>query len=205
MIGGGTVPLRIDTDRIQQISDMKSMEPALVEKLVEIGMRSFGSKMTAKEVKEHIAVNDILFVVRDGEGKPIGFSGSTYPNVVYLAAAAVDPDSQGRGTYKKLTKERIVKGLASGCNIIMTSTQNPRVEAGITRVLNNMRDEGLITGYLTSRMLNKGKYGRMLTDEVPKSDTEELKLVYADLDYEKGDAYELIFIVQKAKGGTHDN
>ncbi len=106
----------------------------------------------------------------------------------YLAAAVVHSNYQGMGIYGELTKRRVEESLGRGVRTIFTRTQNPRVEKGIRRSLEEMGvDYGL------ERVLMPGIYGQQLTAERPRVRSRRIQRAYGGLNYPSGDAYVLVF------------
>lgn len=172
----------------------KQIGKDLMTGLVRTGMESFGKGMTIREITDHVLSCDLMFVALGPDGVVIGFGGSKYLGKgVNLAGAAVTGEGQGNGIYKALTRARIEQGLASGCSLITTRTQNPRVESGIMDVMEELKISGTLFSYSLSRKLVPAVYGRMLTDSVPRSTREDINLIYKSLNYDAGDAYVLEF------------
>ncbi len=106
----------------------------------------------------------------------------------YLAAAVVDPAYQKQGHYRELTKRRIEAALRRGTGTIFTRTQNPKVELGIRRALEKM---GI--SYEVERILVHAAYGEQLTSIRPMVKERAIQDEYDQLDYERGDAFVLVF------------
>lgn len=112
----------------------------------------------------------------------------------YFAAAAVASKEQGKGLYGQMNKERIYSALAEFSPFIFTRTQNPLVEAGITKELREMRGIRRFVDFTLERVLVREAYGERLTGEPLQSPASGyIKHAYERLDAEKGDAYILFF------------
>ncbi len=200
LYGGGT------TDKpdfsIARIDDVKGIDAVLLRELCMTGVEAFDRKtMTYQEVEEHVLKSHTLFYVRNKEGRIVGFAGmqgsmDSEQRSIYLSGAALLEEAQGNGLYAQLSLARIRVGLEAGATLVHTSTQNPKVEAGIRDALDSLAAEGRIAGHTIKREHLKSYYGRMLTSEIPKSRHSEINAEYGKLDYGAGDAYKLSFELQ---------
>lgn len=120
-------------------------------------------------------------------------SGFSEVEGCYLAGATVLAERATEGYYKLMNRRRIGFGLEKGLDLVFTNTQNPRVYAGCLNVLDEMKATGTIGDYREERILLPGHYGKMLTREKPTHHTIE----FSDLDYSKGDAYAMLFHIQR--------
>ncbi|MBI2102700.1 hypothetical protein HYT55_02585 [Candidatus Woesearchaeota archaeon] len=155
--------------------------------------------MTPQEVLDHLLPNEVLFVLLDEQRRGRGFAGlerRTY--YTDLTGAVLGKEEQRRGLYRALTRERIEYSLAFAGHTFKTRTQNPRVEAGICSVLEEITEENRrghrpLQSLMVTRESKPGLYGRMLTAKRPLSSNEKLNAHYEQLCYERGDAFELTF------------
>lgn len=184
-------------------SDGKTISDDLLMKLSEVGVRSFGSSMPLDEVRKHIRESHHVFVGFDVEERPIAFGGSKYTieedtrmPCLYLSGAFVDPQSRKTGLYNALSLRRILHGLELGYRIVAVRTQNPKVEAGIVGALETLcAEKGISRYFLSNRTKVPGLYGRMLTDQRPISSIDRINAEYERLDYDRGDAFYLRFVL----------
>ncbi len=168
-----------------------------VDDLVQAAISSFGSSMNRDEVLEHLLPNDVLFVAYDREQKAFAFAAGNHRSdnhgldYFYLAGAVVSPAYQGKGVYTHLTELRIEHSFLNGRELpIKTRTQNPNVEDGILRAFVKVKE--ISPSYVVvTREIIQGLYGRQLTTTLPR----ELSTTspYAQLNYARGDAFELTF------------
>ncbi len=153
--------------------------------------------MSRDEVLQHLLPNDVLFVVYDSQQKAFAFaagnhrSGNLGADYFYLAGAVVSPEYQGKGVYTHLTELRIRHSFLNGSDLpIKTRTQNPNVEDGICRALGKVKNISPAE-IIVEREIIHGLYGRQLTTALPREILKESP--YAQLDYARGDAFELTF------------
>ncbi len=166
----------------------------ILYKLCDLGVRSFGSGMTHDEVREHILDADTLFVAYERD-KPVGFAGivEQTDTSFYFSAAVVDPEKRKSGLYKELTRLRLDMAISEGGKDINTRTQNPIVEKTIQDILEDMIAVGKINGYSVSHSYKPAVFGRLLTNDIPKSGNQRLDEAYSTLDYTRGDAFLINF------------
>lgn len=187
------------------VKDYTQLDPSIVQGIL-LCVPSSGMRTTDEDTLHHIS-GDVVHVYTDSETKQVfAFSSTLFgsPNDIfksedisdaygcYLAGATISKDRQSTGFYKKMNARRIGLAIERGMNLIFTRTQNPRVQSGIQSVLNEMQENGVIGGYEVQRILIPGCYGHMLTEEKPVDD----KVSFGELDYDKGDAYVLLFPLQ---------
>lgn len=185
----------------ENVTSYQQLDPAIVQGIIRCVQES-GMRTTEKDILNHIQ-GDAVIVYQDDQTKEVfAFSSTSFisPNEhlgsteisdeigCCLVGATVSKDRQGEGVYKKMNERRIGMGIKRGLSLVFTRTQNRRVMNGIQAVLDMNKSKGLITGYEIKMVLRPGHYGRMLTEEVP--------LQFPELDYEKGDAYTLLFHLQ---------
>lgn len=189
----------------KNISHYTQLDPSILQGILSC-VPSSGMRTTEADTLRHIKGDIVIVYIDDKSQKVFAFSGTALgtPNELlkssdisdvygcYLAGATVSKDKQGTGFYKKMNERRIGVALERKLELVFTRTQNPRVQSGIQAVLDRMREKGLITGYKLERILAPGCYSCMLTEEKPKDD----KVSFDELDYEKGDAYVLLFFLQ---------
>ena len=165
------------------------MPEKTINSLVAAAQISFGQSMMKDEVLQHLLPNDILFVAYDVKQNAFAFAAGNFnPDHFYLAGAVVSPNNQGLGVYTHLTKLRIQHSFLNDESLdIKTRTQNPNVEAGICRALREITG---LDGYVERKII-PGLYGRQLTAVIPREISADSP--YAQLNYPRGDAFELIF------------
>ncbi|MDE1856629.1 MAG: GNAT family N-acetyltransferase [Candidatus Micrarchaeota archaeon] len=183
--------------------EIGEIPPKLVLKLMDIGKNTFGRGMENKELFDHITESDLVVIPFTAEGNPVGFGSlkivkrDGMPKTMFLSAAVIDDSDQNKGLYKELVRKRLEFGIEDGCTMVRTHTQNPIVEAGITRVLEGLAGEGIIAEFVPIvEHVNQMEYGRLLTKNIPSSSNEELNKRYEEqLDYFRGDSYSLAFSI----------
>ncbi|MGD9129320.1 MAG: hypothetical protein PVJ09_02440 [Candidatus Woesebacteria bacterium] len=191
----------------ENVTDYSQLDPMIVQGILRCVSGS-GMDTTAEDTLHHIQ-GDVVTVNIDREsGEVFAFSSTVFgsPNEIfqssefsdvqgcYLAGATIDKERQGTGFYKKMNEGRVGIALDRKLPLIFTRTQNPRVQAGIQAVLESYKERGLIADYKLDRILIPGCYGHMLTKERPFCDG----VSFDELDYDKGDAYVLLFSLQYA-------
>jgi hypothetical protein len=148
-----------------------------------------------------------VFTVRSLDGRYIGFTslyrgvghylleGSPFQgrSLSYMATAMIEPEYQGRGLYGRLNQRRFEVALEQRPEIIFTRTQNPRVERGMRKALDEKMQAGLIDGWKLTRIKKDKAYGQMLTPERVVVSDPETQAAFDLLVAEAGDAYLLIF------------
>ena len=170
-----------------------------VNEIVGVALSAFGSGMTGREVTDHVFPTDRAYLAYTQEGL-VGFATAEIRDKsVYLAGAAIKSTHQGTGVYKEFALRRVNLALDLGKEMVETRTQNPRIECGIRACLERFRGIGVIKSFSIERETCPGIYGRMLTAERPFSDVEEVNQFYATLDYERGDAYLLRFLLKSGR------
>lgn len=109
--------------------------------------------------------------------------------VAYLFGTAVHADYQGNGVYVDLATDFITEAQARGHSRVLFSTQNPHVEAGFDKAL-----EGLGQEAEKVRIPIPGRYGRLLTGEVPSlAQNADVQRVYEGLRRDAGDAFAVMY------------
>ncbi len=163
-----------------------------VDDLVQAAINSFGPTMARDEVLLHLLPNDVLFVAYDKQQNAVAFAaGNQRPYHFYLAGAVVSPAYQGKGVYTHLTELRIQHSFLNERDLpIKTRTQNPNVEDGILRAFAKVKRLSLDNVSVTREII-PGLYGRQLTTTLPREISANSP--YAQLDYARGDAFELTF------------
>lgn len=189
----------------ENIDNYTQLDASIVQGIVRC-VSSSGMRTTEEDILNHIQ-GDVITVYTDDQSREVfAFSSTAFgtPNELlgsseisdtygcYLVGATVSKDKQGIGLYKKMNERRIGFAVDRELDLVFTRTQNPRVQSAIQGVLNGMQERGVIAGYTLERILVPGHYGKMLTEEKPQDD----KLSFDELDYEKGDAYLLLFFLK---------
>ncbi|HEV2403211.1 MAG TPA: hypothetical protein VGS08_03340 [Candidatus Saccharimonadales bacterium] len=160
---------------------------------------AFGGTITEEDARYHMAGQQVLVATMNpSEKMVIGFASASVispreefgnPDLtdqegLYFIGAAIHRAAQGNGLYHGLNSRRLDFGLSAGVDFVYTRTQNPRVQEGITHLLDKRVTAGQIRGYEVGRMVCRGAYGRMLTREKPVA----RDLCFEDIDYDNGDA-----------------
>ncbi len=153
--------------------------------------------MTRDEVLLHLLPNDVLFVAYDKQQTAFAFAAGNHrfadnsADYFYLAGAVVSPAYQGKGVYTHLTGLRIQHSFLNGRDLpIRTRTQNPNVEDGILHAFAKVKRISLDDVSVTREII-PCLYGRQLTTTLPREIPANSP--YAQLDYARGDAFELTF------------
>ncbi len=185
---------RIGEDTIQQILACRNTS---------------GFVPTDDDVRRHLKGDVLSIYVAEGSGRAVGFDSIEFkspkdafdgiPGVnfpfpegmgVYLAGVLIEGEAQKTGLYRKMSQERVRRGIERGYHIVFTETQNPNIEAGIKNTLEAMKQSGEIRGYsMDERVLLPGLYGRPMYADIPQND----RISYSELNYNVGDAYALVF------------
>ena len=169
------------------------------EGIVLAAQDAFGPSMGDDEIIEHILPTDNLSIATH-EGHIVGFASVIFQGkTIDFVGAAVRQGYQSSGVYSAFATRRIEIALDNHCDRVTLRTQNPRVEAGMRRSLDRFISAGLIEGYHVVRELKPGLYGRMLTVEQPRCDDQEIASLYAAVDYARGDAFSLGFLLYQAE------
>ena len=168
---------------------------------VRISRDSFAPVISDEEVKNLIIGNSLLLVAYNAENmQRVGFAASYYEkNACYFSSSAIMKTEQGNGLYYIFNRLRIRDGIGNGFNTFTVTTQNPKVEKGIASAMNSFLEEGFIDGYSVQRDPIRGYYGRMLTTEVPRSSDERINRPFSYLNYGRGDAFYISFLVRKRR------
>lgn len=168
-----------------------SLNKKIVEGIIDAALEAFGPGMTTEEVLSHVYPTDRLYIA-SGRGRILGFATAILKEQsVYLAGAAITEEAQGKGLYSDFCMRRINFGLENEKEEIGLTTQNPKVELGVTLALEELAGMGVIKTYKIMRQMKRGAYGRQLTKEKPYSGVEEIDKEFTKLDYKAGDAYKL--------------
>ncbi len=104
-------------------------------------------------------------------------------------AGVVDKNFQGQGIYRELNRLRLGYVIAENTPFITTTTQNPRIEKGVTSVLAEFVAAGSLTSYDIDRFLLPAFYVRRLISY----DLESANTSFSELNMEAGDAFSLAF------------
>lgn len=91
-----------------------------------------------------------------------------------------------QGIYRALAKVQAERGIEMGSKNFIVRTQNPCIESGIQKALDEFMREGCLKNVEVTRHFLPAVYGRMLTEEMPSPH-------YPDLNYHEGDAYRIVF------------
>jgi hypothetical protein len=185
---------------------------SVADDIYECVKSAFNRQDFDKQDTLHHLSGDIFITAHQGE-KLVAFSSAVVgsPREVlsntslpeqtglYLAAGVVAQESQSQGIYQAMLLYRLFAGLDKGLSLVYTRTQNPRIEQSIHSALKILDNGNHIPGYTVDRVKLPGFYGGMLTNETPSSTSQHLQKIYAELDMQAGDAYVLLFNLQKGK------
>ena len=173
----------------------------LFKDVVRISKGAFAPVISEDEVKNLIVGNSLLLVAYHADNmQRVGFAASHYEkDTCYFSSAAILKSEQRNGLYQTFNRWRISEGLGNGFSTFTVTTQNPKVEKGITSAMNAFLEKGIIEGYSVQRDRILGYYGRMITTEVPRSSTESVNRMFSYLDYNRGDAFYISFSVKKRR------
>lgn len=192
--------------RFEGIRKHSQLDPIIVQAIVGCVRSAFEGGVTDDDALHHIQGDLVTVDIDEATGRALAFSSTDFgtPNEIlkrrdisdergcYLAGATVAKEAQGSGLYKRMNENRIQAALDRKVNLVFTRTQNPRVQAGIEATLQAFRNQGLILGYSTRKILVPGCYGGQLTKTRPVDD----KISFDELDYDNGDAYIILFEIQ---------
>ena len=177
----------------------------LVDTIVALGIDIFGKGMSKKEVLDQLVPTDRVYIVVSGEDKEesntqelVGFASATLNDYsLYLAAAVIKSEYRGREIYLEFNMRRVMFCLENNKATLTTFTQNPLVEEGIKKTLDQLIASNTILAYTIKREIKKGLYERMLTRTRPLSRSQETNSTYSRLNYQRGDAFSLEFLLER--------
>lgn len=171
---------------------------------------AFGGTVTTEDAAMHMQGDQVL-VIYDRTDTVVGFSatrimhgeseinGLALPaEQAYFAAAAIAKPFQGNGLYNRLNQKRMDFVCRENINDIVTRTQNPRVEQGITRAVQRLVSGNIVGSFAIARQLTVGAYGHMLTAVRPYANN----VRYDNIDYNRGDANLIAWLLQQEKERT---
>jgi hypothetical protein len=173
----------------------------LFEEIFRISRASFTPVISKEEVTNLIKDSALLIVAYDKDKmQPVGFASSHYTDdFCYLSSAAIIKSEQGKGLYQMFNRLRISDGLSKGFDTFTVTTQNPRVENGISCTFDALLMEGRISGYSMQREVIRGCYGRLITGYIPRSSEERINRLFSMLDYTRGDAFQISFVASRTR------
>lgn len=203
----------IETDQriFKDIKSHTQLEDIVVRGITSCVQSAFEGGVTQEDTLHHMQGDIVTVDIERRSQDILAFSSTSFctPNQefktdnisdelgCYLAGSTVRKEVQGSGLYKKMNETRIGFALERKLKLVFTRTQNPRVQSGIEAVLTNMIDQGKILDYELKRIHIPGCYGQMLTKTKPI----DAKVSFDELDYEKGDAYVLLFNIKYQEEG----
>lgn len=193
------------------------LPPTVVTGIVECIRGAFGE--APSDTAEHISGDRITVIPHrhDGEARRdlmappyLGFSSLVFgspaevfgrPDLtqekgVYLAATAVVKEMQGTFVGQRLNNFHLNTLVNQRLPVFFTRTQNPRVEGGILRSLEQAKKDGKIASYRIERHLVPGHYGQRLTTEPQRTSVAQTQESYDRIQSDQGDAYLLLFHVE---------
>ena len=181
-------------------------------KIEECINKAFGQEMPKDEVSKAIK-GALVVIAQDGE-QVVGFASLKYGklddgqrylvrnrvkrgNLAYsLDAGVVDRNHQGIGIYENLNRYRMQHVIDDKSPVVFTTTQNPKVEKGVVKILNEYIKQGLLIAYETHHYKLLGFYGRRLTNyPIDTKDTP-----YNELNIAAGDAFIIAFFLKYPNG-----
>lgn len=194
---------RIRYETFANIAD-KSELGSLATGVISCIAEAFGQVMPEDEVDD--AVRGTIVVAFAQDESVVGFASlnskpvkdfphhalSEYdPEMIgySLGAGTVSKNYQGLGIYREMNRLRLNDIVSAKSAFIATTTQNPRVERGIGRVLEEYIQEGKLSTYEIYRQALKEFYGRKLTGYP----IETTNTPFEELNIEAGDAFALLF------------
>ncbi len=176
-----------------------SLPKKVMDGIVTVGLDAFGPGMTAAEIMAHVLPSDRLFLGYDNN-EIMGFATARLTkSVLDLVGSAVVKKYQGNGLYKEFVVRRVAFGLEQGSDAVTVRTQNPRIEMGLQKGLEELVNLGLISGYRQEQHIVYRLYGRKLTEEMPKSGLPDVDGKYNALNYSRGDAFSFCFYLERAQ------
>lgn len=176
-----------------------SLPKKVMDGIVSVGLDAFGAGMTRREILEHVLPSDRLFLGYE-DHEILGFATAKVGDVVIdLVGSAVAKRYQGNGLYKEFVVRRIAYGIEQEKSVITVRTQNPKIEMGLCKGLEELVILGLISGYHQEQTISRGLYGRKLTDDTPKCGIARIDAKYEMLDYNAGDAFAFNFNLEREK------
>lgn len=197
----------IEYDHYRDIKD-KSQLGTLADQIIDCINKAFGHVMPENEINS--AVTGSLIVVAKTKDNPVvGFSTihrktgeelSKYgvPGLApdadgfYLGAATLDPDFEKRGIYRELTRQRFAEVLQAKVSLVVTATQNWRVEKGHRAIMDELVQTGQLKSFDLERHLKPGFFGRRLSAKhLPAENT-----AFDILNQEAGDAFVFQYTLQ---------
>lgn len=124
-------------------------------------------------------------------------------DVAYLFGTAVRQQYQHNGLYTRMVKSFLYETMARRLPFTLFATQNPSIEAGFAKVLEEMKQNGQIEGFeRMPRIPIPGRYGMQLTGGVPSAVADnEVQQAYNTLDREAGDAFGVAYQLTYPAGG----
>jgi hypothetical protein len=169
---------------------------------------AFGQEMPEDEVNDALH-GDLVILARGQAGEVVGYAtlhrrlvsdfkpqaqsqleqfGPQHVGFAF-GAGVVDQKYQGRGIYRDLNRYRINELMVAGADFFATTTQNPRVEKGIAKTLDEFVELGLLKGYEIDRQIMPEFFKRRLTSYPIDNSTGPFSV----LNIVAGDAFSLVF------------
>lgn len=161
---------------------------------------------------------DYVDIARDTNRRVVGFLSAKFgkaedmlpgvdlgdvsqEEVAYLFGTAVSPEVKSNGVYTSLAASFIEEAKSRGLGVILFSTQNPHVEAGFDKALAKLGQSAL-----KERVPIPGRYGRLLTGELPVPIRNAgIQAAYEGLRRDVGDAFAVIYRLPTAPGEGRRN
>ena len=201
-------PFSKKTWKVHVIERPSQLTDALLDAFIAGAFEIFNRTSTdlRQFLKDAVAHNAKIFYVQDKKREVLGMACVlTEPwegwamkdrKSAYLMNAFVKKKHQGKGIYEQLNTVRIGMLIEEGWPSFRTETQNPRVELGIRKVLEDMKKSGVIRDFTLTRTQSVTRTGRPVTIEKPGSaGVNEIDSEYKKLHYEQGEMYILLFTI----------
>ncbi len=189
---------------IKNVAD-RSQLGDVSQEIVRCITQSFGQEMPSDEVDDALK-GEFIIIAKTVDNMVVGFATIVRhtagdfkhrklveyePDTLRYSfhAGTVDRNYQGQGVYKELNRQRLGYAVENKAAIISTTTQNPRVEHGITQVLDELVLLGKLKSYTKERILLPALFTRRLT----KYQLETKDTPFEDLNLDVGDAFAIVF------------
>lgn len=196
--------------------DKKDKEAAwlhsLVKEFYDVALDSFGKLLPYDAIDSRTRVSDLLFVLRDENGRTIGYAVNEKilldgSDVNYFSSGFVRREIGKKGCYSLLNKVRIA---ILPTDVVMTRTQNPVVYRKFAEVARGFGYKVYPNGtaempmkvmqiakefspnvseeLIVPEVYNFGEGGRSLMDDTPEPESELERRIWQNLRVDKGDA-----------------
>lgn len=188
------------------VVESQAQNPAFVGNMYALIADAFGRPdFDLEDAQYHLHADYLTVAMTDGKtsgflsakfGKPADFLPGielgefANQDAAYLFGAAVRQEFQGQGVFKQMAEDFLIEAQHQGFSTVLFSTQNPHLEAGFDRALERRIRTGEVLGATKVRIPVPGRYGRLLTGEMPPAvHVLETQQAYDALRRDQGDAY----------------